>query len=309
MRTTFANRTVTGMFGKPADSALPLGFRLLRAALGLCAAISTELAGRWVNRLWFRSRRYPEPDREKEWLRTAQRLTLTHRGRPVAVSRWGEGPTILLVHGWHGRGAQLGAFAAPLVEAGYCVVAFDAPAHGRTPGSSTDLPEVSEALCTVAAAFPPLHGVITHSFGAAVTLYAIAQGLAPKRVVAVSAPASIEFLMDSFAARLGISDAVMAVHRRLMEERFGADLWQRFSPSAIAGGLRIPALLVHDDEDHDVPWQEGAALARAWSRAELIRTRGLGHRRILRDLQVVDRAVRFLADGAARNEAGKGGSA
>lgn len=92
------------------------------------------------------------------------------------------------MHGWHGRGAQLGAFAAPLVAAGFRVVAFDAPAHGRTPGASTNLPEVSEALLKVAAAFAPLHGVIAHSFGVASTLTAMTQGLAPQRVVAVSAP-------------------------------------------------------------------------------------------------------------------------
>ena len=72
-------------------------------------------------------------------------------------------------------------------------------------------------------------------------------------MTAISAPASIDFLMDSFAARLDIPATVMAVHRRLMEERFGADLWQRFSPTEIARDLEIPALLMHDQEDHDVP--------------------------------------------------------
>lgn len=275
---------------------MPVGFRLLRTALKLSALISTELAGRWANRLWFRSQRYSQPAREQEWLVNAQSLRLTHRGRPLAVQQWGAGPTVLLVHGWHGRGAQLGAFAAPLAAAGFRVVAFDAPAHGLTPGDSTDLPEVSEALLTVAQAFPPLHGVIAHSFGTAATLYAIAQGLAPQRVAALSAPSSIEYLMESFSARLDIPAAVMAVHRRLMEERFGNDLWQRFSPRAIARGLDIPALMMHDEEDHDVPWQEGAALANAWPGATWVQTRGLGHRRILRDSQVVARVVAFMTE-------------
>jgi pimeloyl-ACP methyl ester carboxylesterase len=256
--------------------------------------VSTELTGRWVNHLWFRSQRFPEPAREKEWLASAERLTLTHRGRPLAVQRWGAGPTVLLVHGWHGRGAQLGAFAAPLAAAGFRVVTFDAPAHGLTPGRSTDLPEVSEALLTVAQAFPPLHGVIAHSFGTVATLYAVAQGLAPHRVVALSAPSSIEFLMESFRARLNLSTTVMAVHRRLMEERFGADLWQRFSPREIARAVDIPALLVHDEEDTEVPCQESEALAHAWPGAARMQTRGLGHRRILRDPEVVAHVVAFM---------------
>ena len=291
---------MTGLFGKPRANDLPVAFRVLRAALSLTALVSTELTGRWVNRLWFRSQRFPEPAREKEWLAGAQRLTLTHRDRPLAVYHWGTGPTVLLVHGWHGRGAQLGAFAAPLVAAGFRVVAFDAPAHGRTPGHATDLPEVSEALLTVANAFAPHHGVIAHSFGVVATLYAIAQGLAPQRVVALSAPSSIEFLMESFGARLGLSTTVMAVHRRLMEARFGADLWQQFSPREIARALDMPALLVHDKEDHDVPWREGEALARVWPGAAWVPTRGLGHRRILRDPDVVARVVAFMAESSTR---------
>lgn len=289
---------MTGLFGKPRENDLPVVFRLLRMALRLAALVSTELTGRWVNRLWFRSQRYPEPAREQEWLGSAQRLTLAHRDRPLAVYRWGEGPTILLVHGWHGRGAQLGAFAAPLVAAGYRVVAFDAPAHGRTPGRATDLPEVSEALLAVAHAFAPLYGVIAHSFGAACTLVAIRHGLAPRRVVALSAPASLDFLMDSFAAWLGISAAVMNVHRRLVELRFGTDLWQRYSPAGIARSLEIPALLLHDKEDHDVPWQQGEALARAWPGAAWVQTQGLGHRRILRDPDVVARVTAFMTETA-----------
>jgi len=287
---------MTGLFGQQHENALPIGFRLLRAALKLSAVVSTEFTGRWVNRLWFQSQRFPQPAREKTWLASAQRLTLTHRDRPLAVCSWGEGPTVLLVHGWHGRGAQLGAFAAPLVTAGYRVLAFDAPAHGRTPGHATDLPEVSEALLTVANAHPPLHGVIAHSFGTVATLHAITQGLAPQRMAALCAPSSIEFLMESFAARLELPASVMAVHRRLMEARFGADLWRRFSPTEVAHRLDIPALLVHDKQDHDVPFQEGEALARVWPGASWLPTQGLGHRRILRDPDVIARVVAFMAD-------------
>lgn len=287
---------MTGSFGKQQADGLPIGFRLLRLALKLSTMISTEFTGHWANRLWFKSQRFPEPSREKTWLATAQQSTLTHRGRQLAVYSWGEGPTVLLVHGWHGRGAQLGAFAAPLAAAGFRAVAFDAPAHGRTPGTATSLPEVTEALLTVANANLPIHGVITHSFGTAATLHAMTLGLAPQRVAALCAPSSIEFLMDSFAAKLELPTSVMAVHRRLMEARFGSDLWQRFSPAAAALGLQIPALLVHDQEDHDVPFREGQILARVWPGANWYATKGLGHRRILHDPEVVTRVVAFTAD-------------
>jgi pimeloyl-ACP methyl ester carboxylesterase len=86
----------------------------------------------------------------------------------------------------------------------------------------------------------------------------------------------------------------------LMEQRFGADVWRRLSPTEIARGLDIPALLVHDQEDDDVPWQEGATLARTWPGATSVKTQGLGHRRILRDPDVVARSVAFMAESSSQ---------
>ena len=58
---------------------------------------------------------------------------------PKPYFAWGAGPSVLLVHGWEGRGAQLGALVDPLVAAGYRVVALDGPAHGDSPGRLSTL--------------------------------------------------------------------------------------------------------------------------------------------------------------------------
>jgi len=57
---------------------------------------------------------------------------------------------------------------------------------------------------------------------------------------------------------------------------------------------------VHDQQDHDVPWQEGETLAHAWPNAISIQTQGLGHRRILRDPAVVARSVAFMAESSVQ---------
>ena len=46
--------------------------------------------------------------------------------------------------------------------------------------------------------------------------------------------------------------------------------------------------------DRDVPYAGGAALARAWPDASLRTTHGLGHRRILRDPEVISWAMDFV---------------
>jgi len=61
--------------------------------------------------------------------------------------------------------------------------------------------------------------------------------------------------------------------------------------------MSTPILVVHDLQDADVPYAHGEEIARAWPGAELLTTRGLGHRAILRDGQVVQRTVAFLSAG------------
>jgi hypothetical protein len=58
--------------------------------------------------------------------------------------------------------------------------------------------------------------------------------------------------------------------------------------------MRMPLLVIHDRDDAEVPWQDGAMIAQAWPRATLSTTSGLGHRRIVRDAEVIREAVGFL---------------
>jgi pimeloyl-ACP methyl ester carboxylesterase len=217
-----------------------------------------------------------------------------HAGKRIAVYHWGKGPTVILVHGWSGRAAQLGELAEPLVAAGYRVVAFDAPAHGRSDGRDTTMPEISEAILRLVSEFSPVHAVIAHSFGVACVLFALQQRGFAQRVVAFSPPATVEGLMEKFSGTLALSPRTVQILRDMLVQRFGAGMWSRFSAQHMARSARLPALIIHDRDDRDVPWQEGEAVARAWPHARFLRTEGLGHRRILRDPEVIDRAVRFL---------------
>lgn len=189
----------------------------------------------------------------------------------------------------------MGAFVDPLVAVGYRVIAFDAPAHGRSAGGESNLPEIGEVILELARQHGPLQAVIAHSFGVLATLYAIGEGLNVARVVGISPPSSIEGLVDKFADGLAIPAAAMKVMRTLFEVRFGLDLWTRFSPLRLAQTTTIDVLIIHDDTDREVPWQEGEALAKAWPGARMLRTSGLGHRRILRDPQVITEVIAYVA--------------
>ncbi len=281
----------------PRKPPLPLELRLLGATVPWLGRIAPAVAARWVRRIWFMTRPFPPAAGEVRLMAGARRSRLDYQGIPLAVYEWGVSgdPVVMLVHGWNGRGAQLAAFAVPLVRAGYRVVAFDAPGHGDTPGRRTDAFEFTGALEAVAADCGPVHGVIAHSFGVIGLTTALSQGLPVQRAVCIGAPARFGDLVTDFIARLQVPPSTEAVFRRLLERRFGPGLWEALSPQHNARGLDTRVLVVHDRQDRVVPWRSAEEIAAAWPRARLFLTEGLGHQRILRSGDVVKAVTAFIA--------------
>lgn len=280
--------------------------RLMRAALQAAFALSDVVGTNLAERLFTSPRRHPRPAREQPILAIGRRFTIDVRLRSprwngertqVAAWRWGLGPTVLLVHGWEGRGSQLGAFVEPLVRAGLSVVTFDAPAHGDSPGSRLYLTDHADAIVDVANAVGPLHAIIAHSFGAPAVMLAHARGgVDAPRNVFLSPNAIVPDSVDRFCRGVGLDE----VERVLFEQQLAA------SAGVSVEALRLPHLIgardtsllvIHDIDDKEVPFAHGDRLAQMWPNARLEVTEGLGHRRILREPSIIERVVREVADG------------
>ncbi len=193
----------------------------------------------------------------------------------VAAYRWGKADRrILLVHGWGGRAAQFFALIPRLLEAGFEVIAFDAPAHGASSGSFA------------------IHGIIAHSLGAAGSAIALAQGLRANRVVFLAPAALIGSLLEEFICLRQIPEPVAAELRQRFAARYSAVI---VSVPLMARKFDASALIFHDPEDRDLPFSHSEAIAAAWPGAELIATGKAGHWRIMRDQSVIDRTIRFLS--------------
>ena len=273
----------------------PKGFSPIRLALQLYGRMAPEKAGRLVNRMAFRPSRLPMPSRYEYLLDNADSYTqLQHGARTIPVYSWGQGPVILGVHGWAGAGIQFGAWVNPLVEAGYRVVLFDAPAHGRAQGESTNLFEMAEVVARVAASVGRVHGVLAHSIGCIAAARAIADGLKPDYLVMLAPPVSLTAVMDNLGRQLGLSQDVLAVHLQLMEERFGKSVWEQLDLEVLSRTLTQRGLMVIDDDDTSISPDESERVFNNWENANVLRTRGLGHHRLLWSPMVVDTVLRDL---------------
>src|SRR5688572_13678689 len=124
----------------------------LRLAGAGLSSVTPAHAARLAARLFLTPPRPKRPTHEAAVLSAAREDAVEVGGRRVRTWTWGDGPTVLLVHGWGGRGSQLAAFVEPLLAHGLSVTAFDAPAHGDSDGRQATLPEMIAALRAVAAA-------------------------------------------------------------------------------------------------------------------------------------------------------------
>jgi pimeloyl-ACP methyl ester carboxylesterase len=238
--------------------------------------------------------RKPLSEPEQALLERATSLSVPFGSMNINVFRWGKGSTIFLVHGWGGYGLQLGEFVNPLLKAEYQVLAFDAPAHGSTAGVQTSGLELAQAIATIAQHQGSIEGIIAHSLGAASTTLALSEGMKAHKVVYLGAICRLVNTATIFAKRARLSTETEGAFRRLFEARFGQDIWQRFAIDQTVKNLSIPALLFHDHGDREVSFEESKTIAQAWPSARLIETSGLGHRRILRNMAVIQQTVDFL---------------
>jgi pimeloyl-ACP methyl ester carboxylesterase len=284
---------------------MPLILRLIRLGFSIGGTISPQLAGRAAYKLWFTPTRFPTPASERDALASADIAYRKIHGVSIATYSWGQsGPTVLLVHGWSGRGTQLGAFVEPLINAGFRVLSFDGPAHGNSSGKQTTLFEIADVILALNHHYGPFDAVITHSFGGPCLAAAMRRGLNISSVVSISPPANIAGLVEKFADTLAIPEKAVKDFVRRFEDTFGKNILQQASMENNVRELDMPALVIHDEDDADIPWYEGHAVAQAWGNASFIKTSTLGHRRILRDASTIETAVDFIKSNTSSHYSG-----
>ncbi len=223
------------------------------------------------------------------WLKVA-----THRLR---AWEWGDPslPTVVAHHGWGGRGAQLAAYGPPLAAAGFHFLCYDAPAHGGSSGRRTNLVDMTDILIEVVDRMGEVRAVVTHSMGGMVAARALKAGLPANALASIAPPGSMLPYLRIFALALGmgaeLEEGVLGeIHRKLGLRPEDLDC------KSMIPDREIPFLLVYDEDDRDVPPDHARRWATHWPRARVHRSRGLGHRGILRDARVQESVLNFLLE-------------
>jgi pimeloyl-ACP methyl ester carboxylesterase len=272
--------------------------RLKAVALGASAldALAPSLATHLMLRHFTRPRVKRGADYRSQLPPGAQRLAVRHGDRDLALWRWGDrGSAVLLVHGWEDNTGSMLPFVEPLRRLGYQVFAMDAPGHGLSPKGSTHLLDCSDALGRVLATFGPFKSIVAHSFGATAVCHLLSRVRRcwfPDRMVLLSPMRDMEQHLQVFADIALLSPDRADRLRQLAAGVVGCRL-DRISSYEVLPELTIPGLVVHDRHDPVIPHAVGESIARIWQGARLVSTRRLGHRRILKCPEVMEQIIQL----------------
>jgi pimeloyl-ACP methyl ester carboxylesterase len=247
--------------------------------------------------LFFTPLQYGFPEKEMEWVSKADGFIIVINEKKVQGYSWGDPahPIILFVHGWAGRATQFRKFFPVLIEAGFRVVAFDGPAHGKSEGKSTNILEFGEVLKEMFKQIGEPKAVVAHSFGGVVALYGATNGLPLKKLINIGAPVIGDKIIETFLNAVNGSWSTGLKFKSYMLKKYHRS-FDEFSAQYFIRHLRTPLqlLLVHDDQDKDVSIEHPRELVKLYPQAKLYETSGLGHTRILKDETVIKDCLKFI---------------
>jgi pimeloyl-ACP methyl ester carboxylesterase len=272
---------------------IPIPVRCFAKTLEL---ISSRLASFFGIRLFITPVNFPIPKREQYMLKSAQkkRLYIPEIKKEIEILSYGYSKKkVLLVHGWSGRSTQLFAFADKLLENGFMVISFDGPAHGKSTGRTTMMPEFLKTIEKINTTFGPFEAAIGHSFGATSLYNAAATFLDIKTFIAIGSGDRISDIISNFAKNLYLKEKSAKKIQSGLEKKWVIHL-DDFSSSTVAKKIKIPVLVVHDKTDGDVPVSCAYKIRQNLEKGSLFITNGLGHTKILRNNEVVHKSIKFI---------------
>jgi pimeloyl-ACP methyl ester carboxylesterase len=257
--------------------------------------ISTKLTVQFAARLFTSPIKHTIPKRELEMDRLARQEVLLIPSIQKRINVYHSGATlkkILLVHGWSGRGTQLVKFTEAFEKLGFQIVSFDAPAHGKSPGNTTLMPDFIASILEIEKQFGPFEAAIGHSLGGMSLLNAVKEGFKIKRLTIIGSGDIVKDIIDDFVKKLQLNSKIGDLLRIHFEKKSNRKM-DSYSSFHAAAQITIPVLVIHDENDDEVPVSCAHHIHQHLKYGKLMITQNLGHRKILGDDQVIQKTIQF----------------
>ncbi|MGB1308337.1 MAG: alpha/beta hydrolase [Oceanihabitans sp.] len=241
--------------------------------------LSPKLAGRIALALFstpLKGRKYTE--KEQDFLETAYLEELNHKNYHIMTYRWvGKNKTVLLAHGWESNAARWKPLIDDLKKQNYNIIALDAPAHGRSGSSRFNAILYSEFIEVVARKFKP-DVIIGHSVGgmASVFYQHKYQNKELEKMVLLGAPSNFSGVFNRYVKMMSYNTKVDLQMKQIVKDLYG-HLPEHFSAGDFTKHIETKGLIIHDENDRIIPFDDAQHFKKQYTNAQLITTQGFGH--------------------------------
>ncbi len=228
----------------------------------------------------------------------SEKIEFLFEGNIVRGFRWNHPSQkkALILHGFESSVVNFEIYIDALIKKGYQVLAFDAPAHGRSSGKKITVIMYKDLVHYIWKHYGPIDAFITHSFGG-LTLSLVLEELPHSestKIVLIAPAAETKTAIDNFFRVLKLDDAVRKEFDRIIEEQSGKSA-EWFSVSRAAQGIKGRVLFLQDKDDNMTPLSDiKTIMNKNYPNFQFVISEGLGHRRIYRDEGSFKKIMEFL---------------
>ena len=268
----------------------------LKQSLRLIEGISPELGMRVAAHIFSKPLKFKLPEKERKALAHCHQawVAVPDINETIMCFEWkNTGEKVLLAHGWSGRGTQLYAIAESLHQKGYHVISFDAPAHGKSTGKITNMLQWGAAIKALNNHYGEFDVYIGHSLGSMAILKYCEQASNVKKIITIGSGDLMRTIFDNFIMSVGLKPKTSERMKTYFQDKYNIKI-NEYDASYVVRQQQAPTLIIHDEDDHDIDVSCAKNIHKQHPNATLMITKGLGHRRILRDEKVIHKVISFI---------------
>ena len=212
--------------------------------------------------------------------------------------RWNKkaGRRVLILHGYESSVTNFARYVKLLIKKGYEVLAFDAPAHGRSGGKKINAPLYKKMIKEIHQHYGPVESYMAHSFGGLAVCLALEEmsHTTDYRLVLIAPATETTTAIDTFFSFLQLDMLLRQEFDKVIIKKSGVSpAW--YSIKRAMKHIKAKVLWVHDEDDNVTPIADVLKVKEEnYPDIEFVFTKGLGHRRIYRDNKITQTIIDFL---------------
>lgn len=286
--------------------------KITQRSIGVFYNVASLFAPTWASKRLFSLFATPPKvsirPKEETFLSKAILDEYTLRDWGGIVYHWGESnhPYVLTSYGWGYNAGRWRHYVPTLMEAGYRVIAYDPPGHGKAQKGVLTIPINAALIQHIVNTFGPPKLVLAHSFGGGTVIEALSELPTlyhPKRLVLMAAFSKASWIFRNFQYSLGLSERTYRLFVRNLEKELGKQL-KEFDLALKSQRLeRTASLIVHDPKDGITHYRNANRYHTFMPHSHLLSVPEAGHH--LGKPVITQQILAFLVNGTVPNAAVK----